>query len=140
MVGAGRSTIRGYPSSTCTTFVAELLGGDLGVMPIAKVASVAVDVEPAKSQWHLVIYDSCGFGPALGQAHLAQAASAHQSTPALRLACSAAQALRQITRRGDAFASLGGCALRRCAGAADAPERRVSDAGDPEENRRAGDD
>lgn len=71
----------------------ELLGCHLLVMPIAQVAGVAIDVEPAERQRHLVVDQRGDFGPAIGQAHLAQAVGALQAAQALALASPAALAL-----------------------------------------------
>jgi hypothetical protein len=45
--------------------MAELHGRDGSMMPIAQVARVAIDVEPAQREWRFVIDHRCCLGPAL---------------------------------------------------------------------------
>lgn len=71
----------------------ELLGCHLQVMPIAQIPGVAIDVEPAERQRHLVVDHRGDFGPAISRAHLAQAVGALQAAQALALASPAALAL-----------------------------------------------
>jgi hypothetical protein len=75
--------------------VTELLGGDLAMMLVAKVASVVVAVAATMRQRLHVIDHRSGPGASSGSTELAQAVRPLQAPEPLRLPCTPAKALDQ---------------------------------------------
>ena len=57
MVGAGRPSVAPYALRLDRLGLAELLGRDDRVMPVAQVLGVLVDIKAAMREGHLVVHD-----------------------------------------------------------------------------------